>query len=254
MGQGKQYHFVDYVRAWGVHLFTASAAFLGVMTLVEITQQEYIHAIWLMVITIVIDALDGAMARGVHVKSVLPRFDGALLDNIVDFLNYVVTPSFFLLFKPDMLPVDASVWIVLAITMTSAYQFCQSDAKTPDHFFKGFPCYWNIVVSYMFLFDTSMTFNTVVLSILCVLIFVPIKYVYPSRLDYLTDSKKLKILMHVFSFSYGVSSVMMLWYYPVIHRASLIFSIVYIIVYLWLSLYRTYYPMIKAKLELRTQK
>ena len=126
--------------------------------------------------------------------------DGALLDNIVDFLNYVITPCFFLLVKPDMLPQDILCTIISAITITSAYQFCQADAKTPDHFFKGFPCYWNIAVFYMYILNTSTTFNALLLSLFCILIFVPVKYVYPSRLDYLTDSKNIEninaLLLH----------------------------------------------------------
>ena len=185
-------HPLRYIAAWAVHIFTASAACIGVFTLEKIYQHEYTFALWLMAITVIIDAVDGTLARLVGVKKILPKIDGALLDNIMDYLNYVITPCFFLLVKPDMLPNDYAIFIIAAITITSAYQFCQDDAKTPDHFFKGFPCYWNIAVFYMYIFNTSMIFNAILLSIFCVLIFVPVKYVYPSRLDYLTDSRILK--------------------------------------------------------------
>lgn len=238
----------QYLFAWIVHIFTGSAAFIGLWSLLKIHEHQYTQALWLMAITVVIDAIDGTFARKVHVKSVLPKVDGALLDNIVDYLNYVITPCFFLLVKPDMLPPSIALWLTLAITMTSAYQFCQSDAKTPDHFFKGFPCYWNITVFYMFIFDTSMTLNAWILAIFCLLIFVPIKYVYPSRLDYLTESKKLKLLMHTFSAIYGISSTLILWHYPSIDSLWLMISFGYIIMYLFLSFYRTYSPMILAKI------
>jgi phosphatidylcholine synthase len=100
----------------------------------------------------------------------------------------------------------------------------------------------------MFIFDTSATANAWILSVLCVLIFVPIKYVYPSRLDYLTRSKYLKILMHVFSLIYGISAALILWTYPAIQPALLAISLGYVILYLTLSLYRTYSPMIIAKI------
>jgi phosphatidylcholine synthase len=246
----KKFHPFHYLIAWGVHAFTGSAAFLGVLSLYKIYHHQYLFALWLMGATVVIDALDGTFARLVKVKKVLPNFDGALLDNIVDFLNYVIAPAFFLLVKTNMLPAPLEVWIILAITITSAYQFCQEDAKTPDHFFKGFPCYWNFAVFYMFIFDTSMTTNAWILIVLCILIFVPIKYVYPSRLDYLTSSKKLKILMHICSILFGISSVLILLMYPTYEKFYLFVSFGYVLMYLALSIYRTYHPMLMAKIQL----
>ncbi|MBA3535135.1 MAG: CDP-alcohol phosphatidyltransferase family protein [Tatlockia sp.] len=242
------YHPAHYLVAWAVHAFTASAACFGILTLISIYQHNYVQALWFMAIAVVIDAVDGTLARLVRVKSVLPNIDGALLDNIVDYLNYVITPCFFLFVKTDMLPPSLLLFIIIAITITSSYQFCQADAKTPDHFFKGFPCYWNIAVFYMFIFDTSMNTNAVILIVLCILIFVPVKYVYPSRLDYLTDSRSLKTIMHSFSLIYGISSAMVLWNYP--HRETLWLSLStgYVIMYLSLSVYRTYSPMIKSRL------
>lgn len=238
----------QYLLAWAVHAFTASGTFVGILTLLKIYQHEYLHALWLMSITVFIDALDGSLARLVHVKKVLPSIDGALLDNIIDYLNYVVTPCFFLLVKPDILPADYLIWIVIAITLTSSYQFCQADAKTPDHFFKGFPCYWNFAIFYMFIFNTSMITNAIILFVLCILIFVPIKYVYPSRLDYLTPSKYLKMLMHGCSLLYGISSLLLLWHYPKSDPFWLSISLGYVGLYLSLSMYRTYSPMIMAKI------
>ncbi len=242
------YHPAHYLVAWAVHIFTASAACFGILTLIKIYQHNYVQALWFMAIAVVIDALDGTLARLVRVKSVLPNIDGALLDNIVDYLNYVITPCFFLFVKPGMLPSGFLIFIIIAITITSAYQFCQADAKTEDHFFKGFPCYWNIAVFYMFIFDTSMSTNAMILSILCALIFVPVKYVYPSRLDCLTQSKLLKIVMHSSSLIYGVSSTLILWNYPRMDSLWLSLSMGYIIMYLTLSAYRTYSPMLKAEI------
>lgn len=237
-----------YLAAWAVHLFTASAACIGIYTLVCIHHHQYTLALWLMAITVFIDAVDGSLARLVKVKAVLPKIDGALLDNIVDYLNYVITPCFFLLVKPDMIPTSYSVVLISIISITSAYQFCQDDAKTPDHFFKGFPCYWNITVFYMYIFNTSAMVNGLLLLLFSILIFVPVKYVYPSRLDYLTDSKTLKILMHFCSTLYGVSSLILLIDYPETNTVCLSISLGYVIMYLTLSFYRTYYPLIKAKM------
>lgn len=244
MNEIKQpYTLSNYIKAWFVHLLTASGAFIGVYSMVKIYQHEYVFALWLMAITVVIDAVDGTLARMYHVKSVLPNLDGALLDNIIDYLNYVITPCFFLLVKPGMLPEQFGLVIVIAISICSAYQFCQSDAKTPDHFFKGFPCYWNITVFYMFILNTSSITNALVLSFFCILIFVPIKYVYPSRLDYLTNSKAMKILMHVCSSIYGISTLFLLLYYPEQSKFWMSLSLGYVAIYLLMSFYRTIYPL-----------
>lgn len=239
----KDYAPAHYLIAWAVHAFTASAACVGLMTLAKIYQHDYLQALWLMGIAVVIDGIDGTLARLVRVKSVLPNMDGALLDNIVDYLNYVITPCFFLFVKPDILPAGLTLFIIVAIIITSSYQFCQSDAKTPDHFFKGFPCYWNVIVFYMFIFNTSPVFNAVTLAVFCALIFVPIKYVYPSRLDHLTDSRALKILMHVFSVIYAISSGVVLWSYPQVNPVFLVLSLGYVIMYLMMSMYKTCFPM-----------
>lgn len=246
----EKHHPFRLLSAWAVHAFTATAACMGLMTLVCIYQHEYINALFFMAAAVIIDALDGTLARLVKVKMVLPKVDGALLDNMVDYLNYVVTPCFFLFVKSDMLPSGIALWLIMAIIMTSAYQFCQVDAKTPDHFFKGFPCYWNIVLFYMFIFHTAPTTNTIILIVLCLLIFIPVKYVYPSRLDYLTDSKPLKTCMHLFSIIYGLSSALILWQYPTPHPLALFLSLCYVVLYLTLSIYRTYYPMIKSRIAL----
>ncbi len=234
-----------YMVAWAVHAFTASAACFGILTLIKIYQHEYVQALWFMGIAVFIDAVDGSLARLVRVKSVLPNIDGALLDNIVDYVNYVITPCFFLFAKPEMLPPNYLLPLIVAIVITSSYQFCQTDAKTADHFFKGFPCYWNIAVFYMFIFATSMYTNAWILTILCILIFVPVKYVYPSRLDYLTESKPLKIIMHSFSAVYGISSAIILWNYPSIDPFWLALSIGYVILYVMLSVYRTCSPLMQ---------
>lgn len=90
----QQFHPLQHVAAWSVHVFTASAACIGVFSLVKMYEQQYIFALWLMLITVVIDAVDGSLARLFNIKEILPQIDGALLDNIVDYLNYVITPVF----------------------------------------------------------------------------------------------------------------------------------------------------------------
>jgi len=227
---------------WLIHAFTASGAFVGLLALYAIYQQEYLSAFWLMVMAIIIDAVDGLFARIVRIKEAVPQINGELLDNIVDFFNYTLVPAFFLLVTP-LLP-DHWRWVcVMAITFSSAYQFTQVDAKTQDHFFKGFPSYWNIVVFYLFFWQMNIWVNMVILLTLAFLSFVPIKYVYPSRLDYLTHNKLLRLGMLLATVLWGVATAGLLWVYPESNKALVSISMSYLILYVGISFYRTWVPL-----------
>ncbi|HEY0724091.1 MAG TPA: CDP-alcohol phosphatidyltransferase family protein, partial [Pyrinomonadaceae bacterium] len=135
--------------AWLVHCYTAIGAVVGLYTILAIDKSNFRLAFLLMAVTVIIDATDGALARAARVKAIIPWFDGALLDNLVDFLNYVIVPCLFLL-RANLLPAQDALWLAALPIMSSAYGFCQRDAKTADHFFLGFPSYWNIVFFYLF--------------------------------------------------------------------------------------------------------
>lgn len=227
---------------WLIHIFTASGAFVGLMALLAIYQHDWIKAFWWMGTAILIDAVDGVFARVVKIKLAVPQIDGALLDNIVDFFTYSMVPAFFLLVTP-LLPEHWCVFCVIAITLASAYQFTQVDAKTSDHFFKGFPSYWNIVVFYLYFWQMNVWINLSILLTLAVLSFVPIKYVYPSRLDYLTHNKVLRYGMVLATTLWGIATAGLLWVYPQSSLPLVIVSMGYLILYVVISLYRTWVPL-----------
>jgi len=169
--------------AWVVHLFTASGtvwAFLGILAIQG--HQWRLLFLW-MGIALLVDGFDGTLARLLGVEDRLPQFDGSLLDNIVDFLTYVFVPAFFV-FEAGMVPRGFGFLSACAILLSSAYQFCQCDAKTDDHFFKGFPSMWNAVVMYLFLLSPNPWVNMLVLWTCTMLVFVPTKYVHPYRVRY----------------------------------------------------------------------
>lgn len=230
------------VAAWLVHLFTASGAVFGLFALSAIHRQQFILAFWLMAATIIIDSVDGVLARRTMARVIAPQIDGALLDNIVDYLNYVIVPAFFLI-ESDMLP---GVWRFVGaalVVLASAYQFTQYDAKTQDHFFKGFPSYWNIVVFYLFFWQTSPWTNLVTILILAALVFVPIKCVYPSRLEYLTHNRHLRRAMLLATFIWGGATASLIWLYPKTNRVLVVLSMGYMVLYILVSLYRTLVPL-----------
>lgn len=228
---------------WLIHIFTASGASMGLLALWAIHQHHELQALWLMGAAILIDAVDGMFARLVKIKEVVPEIDGALLDNIVDFFNYTMVPCFFLL-GTDLLPEELRIFTAMAITFSSAYQFTQVDAKTSDHFFKGFPSYWNIAVFYLFFWQTSHLTNLIVLLALAVFSFIPIKYVYPSRLDYLSDNKFLRAAMIIMTVGWGGATAGLLWLYPETNHLLVAISVGYTLLYFGISLYRTFNPLL----------
>lgn len=230
------------LTGWLVHAFTASGACIGLLSLLSIYQHQYLITFWLMIAAIVIDAVDGMFARLIKIKIVVPEINGELLDNIVDFLNYTIIPAFFLLVT-DLLPIEARLIGVMVITFSSAYQFSQVDAKTHDHFFKGFPSYWNIAVFYLFFWQMNPWINLGVLIGLAVLSFIPIKYVYPSRLDYLTHSVSLRFLMLLATVLWGTTIAGLLWIYPSTNHTLVMVSMSYLVLYVAISLYRTWVPL-----------
>jgi phosphatidylcholine synthase len=165
-----------------VHLYTASGSVLGLLIVLAAFDGQVETALWLGLATLFIDGTDGMLARHFRVKETIPWFDGALLDNIVDYLTYVFAPIV-LLWTTGYLPDGAVGWVVAALPLlASCYQFCRVDAKTADHFFLGFPSYWNVLAFYVIVLDMSEALAAATLVVFAVLVFVPIRYLYPSRM------------------------------------------------------------------------
>ncbi len=166
--------------AWAVHALTATSAPAGVLALLATVDGDVRAAFAWMGYTIIVDSIDGTLARAVGVKVVVPQIDGALLDNIVDYFCWALLPAIFVLLR-HMVPPAWEIPVMVAITMSSGFGFANTQAKTSDYFFTGFPSYWNIVVFYLWELGWSPEANAVCLLALSILVFVPIRYVYPSR-------------------------------------------------------------------------
>ena len=199
---------------------------------------ETLTALWLFFVALFIDGTDGMLARRFRVKETIPWFDGALLDNIVDYLTYVFAPIV-LLWTTDSLPDGPAGWAVAALPLlASSYQFCRVDAKLvgstgDDHFFLGFPSYWNVVAFYAIVLDASPTVVAVALVVLSVLVFVPVRYLYPSRMT------TLRTTTLVFSTVWAVTYVVLLLQFPDPHPAVVAVSLAYLAYYAGLSVFFT---------------
>jgi phosphatidylcholine synthase len=169
------------VAGMGVHLYTASGTVLAFLVIIAAVNNEAIKALWISLAALVIDGTDGMLARRLRVKETIPSFDGAMLDNIVDYITYVFAPVV-LLWTGGYLPKGVLGTVVAALPLlASSYQFCRVDAKTSDHFFLGFPSYWNVVAFYVVIMGLSAAVTSWIFVLCSLLVFVPIKYLYPSR-------------------------------------------------------------------------
>jgi phosphatidylcholine synthase len=166
--------------AWLVHLYTASGALAGFFSTLAIVAADYRQALLWMVAATFIDATDGVLARLARVKERTPGLDGGRLDDIVDYVTFVFVPALFL-YQSGALPYGWAGGVAAAILLSSAYGFAADDAKTNDHFFTGFPSYWNIVALYIHLAGLSPVLNAVIVTGLSALVFWRIGYVYPTR-------------------------------------------------------------------------
>jgi phosphatidylcholine synthase len=133
-----------------------------------------------MLLAVGIDATDGMLARRYRVKEVVPEFDGRRLDDIVDYISYVFLPVIFML-KADMLSNPAVLFGSLPL-LASAFGFSRVDAKLDDDgFFLGFPSYWNVVVTYLYMLALPVWLNTAIIVFLSIMVFVPTRYIYITR-------------------------------------------------------------------------
>ena len=184
--------------------------------------------VW-MVIAMLVDGFDGTLARWADVKKYANGVDGALLDNILDYLNYVMVPALFLMINTDVLPDSVRLLSASSILLTSAYQFTQTDAKTDDHHFKGFPSYWNVAALYMLLMNLPQWVNFGFLMLFNIMVFIPIKYIYPTRSTYL---RRLTLGL---TYLYGAVGIWGLIQYPDHPKWVVWASFLYVGYYLILS-------------------
>jgi len=217
------------VSDWAVHGFTACGALLAFAMTIAVIHAKYRLAFLLMVAATLVDSSDGALARLARVKERTPAFDGARLDDIVDYLTFVFVPAL-LLYEAGLLPSGWKGVVVAAMLLSSAYGFAAADAKTDDHFFTGFPSYWNIAALYLFVADLSPVVNGIVLLVLSALVFVRIRYIYPSRTPVL---RGLTIALCVL---WGGMVLQMILMLPDVPRSLLLGSLFFPVYYVVLSL------------------
>jgi phosphatidylcholine synthase len=215
--------------AWLAHLYTASGAVLAFLAAVDIFEHDYRTAFFWLYLQVAVDATDGLLARAVRVSERTPWFNGAKLDDIVDYLCYVFVPALFV-WRAILVPDEWSIPVAAAMLLSSAYGFNRDDAKTSDYFFTGFPSYWNIVVFYLYVARLPAGVNAAILAGLAVMVFVPIRYLYPSR------GAAYQSITNVLGVIWGGLMLVMLWQLPAVSRQVFVASLVFPVYYVGLSL------------------
>jgi phosphatidylcholine synthase len=168
--------------AWCVHGYTALGLVAAALIAAAIFSGEpasYRLAFFLMLAATLIDATDGALARAVRVKEVLPGFDGRRLDDLIDFQTFTTLPLL-LIWRAELIPFAWQGWL-LAPLLASAYGFCQVHAKTEDGYFLGFPSYWNIIAFYLYILQPPPSVALGLILFFALMTFVPARYLYPTQ-------------------------------------------------------------------------
>jgi phosphatidylcholine synthase len=216
------------LAAWLVHLYTASGFVLAFLAAKAAIDHDFRTAFFYLAAQMFVDATDGVLARAVRVSERLPWFSGSKLDDLVDYLTYVFVPA--VIVWRALLVIDPWTLIVpSAMLLSSGYGFSNASAKTSDHFFTGFPSYWNIVVLYLLLLQLSPDVNAAILIGFAAMVFVPVRYIYPSRTTILPRTTNMLGAV------WAAAMLFILWRYPQVSRTLVLGSLAFPVYYFALS-------------------
>lgn len=173
------------LRTWralslGVHLFTATGAVLALLALQAAVEARYAVMFFWLALALIVDGVDGTLARFMNVRQGLPRYSGETLDLVVDYATYVLVPTY-ALYAGNLLPRGLEGLFAAAILVGSALYFADREMKTPEGGFRGFPAVWNVAAFLIFVFDARGWINAAVITVLVGAMFAPIPMVHPIR-------------------------------------------------------------------------
>ncbi|MEN3379278.1 MAG: phosphatidylcholine synthase [Hyphomicrobiales bacterium] len=163
-----------------VHIFTATGAALGLLALLAAGKADWPLMFMLLGVALIVDGVDGTLARRLEVAERLPRWSGETLDLVVDFVTYVLVPAYALAVG-GLLPQGLAVPLAIAIVITGALYFADRRMKTTDNYFRGFPGVWNVPAFYLFLLRPDPWIAAATIALLAVLTFVPVPFLHPFR-------------------------------------------------------------------------
>lgn len=166
--------------AFLVHLLTASGAALALVALLAAARSDWAQMFGWLGAALIVDAVDGPLARRLRVPALLPRWSGEVLDLVVDFVTYVFLPAYAVA-ASGLMPPPWDVAAGAAIAVTGALYFADRNMKTADNYFRGFPAVWNVVAFYLLLLRPPFPAALTVVALFAALTFAPIRFVHPLR-------------------------------------------------------------------------
>ncbi|MFZ1679826.1 MAG: phosphatidylcholine/phosphatidylserine synthase [Rhizobiaceae bacterium] len=173
-------------KAFSVHLLTASGSFLAFLSLVAASEQRWPAMFLWLGLALVVDGIDGPIARKLQVKMLLPTWSGDTLDNIIDYVTYVLIPAF-ALYQRGFMGEGLSFLSAAIIVISSAIYYADTGMKTKENFFKGFPVVWNMVVFTLFVIQPGEWTSFAVVLVAAALSFVPLQFLHPVRVKRLRE-------------------------------------------------------------------
>lgn len=172
----------DKWRAFGVHLLTASGAFLAFMSVIAAAEQRWVAMFGWLGFALFVDGIDGPLARRIEIKRVLPNWSGDLLDSIIDYATFVMIPAV-ALYLSGMIGRPWSFVAAALIVISSAIYYADLRMKTKDNFFRGFPVAWNMVIFTFFAIQPNEWTAFGFVAFCSVATFLPIKFLHPVRVE-----------------------------------------------------------------------
>jgi phosphatidylcholine synthase len=166
--------------AFAVHVFTACGAACALLALVAAVGADWTRMFVWLGAALIVDGVDGSLARRLRVAELLPRWSGDVLDFVVDFTTYVFVPAYAIAMG-GILPASVALPLGLIVTVTGALYFADRRMKTADSYFRGFPALWNVVAFYLFLLKPPPWLGAPAVLVLAVATFAPIYFVHPIR-------------------------------------------------------------------------
>jgi phosphatidylcholine synthase len=166
--------------AFSVHVFTALGAGIALLALLEAVREHWAAMFWWLWAALLIDALDGPIARRLDVVRLQPNWSGEVLDLVVDFVTYVFVPAYAITASGLVLPLAAPL-LGIGVAVSGALYFADRRMKSADNHFRGFPGLWNVAAFYLFLLHPAPAISSLAVIVLIVATFAPFHVVHPVR-------------------------------------------------------------------------
>jgi phosphatidylcholine synthase len=171
------------ISAFAVHVFTATGAALALLAMMAAVEQRWTAMFLWLGVALIVDGVDGALARHFRVAARLPRWSGDTLDLVVDILTYVFVPAYALVVA-GVFPDALAIPLAMLILITGVLYFADQSMKSADNYFMGFPAVWNVVAFYLLLLRPTPWIGTLVVLLLAAATFAPIPFVHPFRVQH----------------------------------------------------------------------